>query len=330
LRRALALFLFAGLASAQAWAPQESGTTASLRGISAVSGTVAWASGSKGTWLRTTDGGATWNSATVPGAADLDVRGVRAIDAKTAFLMSSGPGEKSRIYKTADAGASWQVLQINPDPKGFWNAIAMWDPIHGIVLGDPVNGRFTIYVTSDGVNWQPQKGPPASADESVFAASNSSLFLRGLHEAWFGTGGRGGARLFHTEDGGKTWSAAKAPVRNDSASAGIFSVAFSETRGVAVGGDYMKATEGAGSAATTADGGRTWAAATVGGYRSAVAYLAARKMWIVTGPSGSDASLDGGKTWRTFDAGSYNALSFTADAGWAVGPRGAIAKLKTE
>jgi photosystem II stability/assembly factor-like uncharacterized protein len=318
------------LASAQAWVPQQSGTTASLRGISAVSGTIAWASGSKGTWLRTTDGGATWHAATVPGAADLDFRGVWAIDAKTAFLLSSGPGEKSRIYKTADGGIDWQALQINPDPKGFWDAIAMWDPMHGILVGDPVNGRFTIYATSDGVSWQPQKGPAANTEESVFAASNSSLFVRGLHDAWFGTGGRGGARVLHTEDGGKTWSAAKTPVRGDSPSAGIFSLAFSEMRGLAAGGDYMKPAEKAGSAATSADGGKTWTPAMVGGYLSAVGRLGNKKMWIATGPSGSDVSLDEGKTWRAFDTGAYNALSFTADAGWAVGPNGAIAKLKTE
>lgn len=322
--------MFAALASAQAWVRQESGTTESLRGISAVSATVAWASGSKGTWLRTTDGGATWKAATVPGAADLDFRGLWALDEKTAFLLSSGPGEKSRIYKTADAGASWQVLQINPDPKGFWDAIALWDPMHGIVIGDPVNGRFTIYVTSDGINWQPQKGPQANGGESIFAASNSPLFVRGLHDAWFGTGGRSGARVLHTEDGGKTWNAAKAPVRNDSPSAGIFSLAFSETRGIAAGGDFMKPAETGGSAAISVDGGKTWTAATMGGYRSAVAHLAAKRMWIATGPTGSDASWDEGKSWKTFDTGAYNALSFTADAGWAVGPKGAIAKLKTE
>lgn len=322
--------MWAGLGSAQAWIAQQSGTTANLRGVSAVSATVVWASGSKGTFLRTTDGGATWKAATVPGAADLDFRGVGAIDAKTAFLLSSGPGEKSRIYKTADGGANWQALQINPDPKGFWDAIAMWDPMHGIVVGDPVKGRFTIYVTSDGVNWQPQKGPPATAEEGVFAASNSSLFVRGSHEAWFGTGGPGGARVFHTEDGGKTWNATKTPLRNDSATAGIFSVAFSEMHGVAVGGDYMQAAEARASGAISGDRGKTWSVAPVNGYRSAVAYFMPKKIWIAAGPSGSDVSLDDGKTWRTFDAGAYNAMSITTDAGWAVGPNGAIAKLKTE
>ncbi|HYK58383.1 MAG TPA: hypothetical protein VEV85_03040 [Bryobacteraceae bacterium] len=329
MRRTLVLLSATAAASAQAWVPQQSGTTANLRGVSAVNAAVAWASGAKGTFLRTADSGATWKTATIPGAADLDFRGVWAIDAKTAFLLSSGPGEKSRIYKTADAGANWQALRVNPDPKGFWDAIAMWDPMHGIVVGDPVKGRFTIYLTSDGVNWQPQKGPPANAEEGVFAASNSSLFVRGLHEAWFGTGGPGGARVLHTEDGGKTWNAAKTPVRNDSASAGIFSVAFSEMHGVAVGGDYMKAAEAGRSGAISGDGGKTWSSAPVGGYRSAVAFLTPKKMWIATGLSGSDVSMDG-KTWKTFDSGAYNALSFTMDAGWAVGPNGAIAKLKIE
>jgi photosystem II stability/assembly factor-like uncharacterized protein len=327
--RSFVLLAAAGLAPAQSWIPQLSGTNAGLRGISAVSATVAWASGAGGIYLRTIDGGSTWKAATVPGAADLDFRGVRAIDAKTAFLLSSGPGEKSRIYKTADAGESWHVLQINPDPKGFWDAIAMWDPAHGIVLGDPVNGRFTIYVTSDGVNWQPAKGPPANSQEGAFAASNSALVVRGLHEAWFGTGGRGGARVVHTDDAGKTWISVKTPVHGDSDSAGIFSLSFSGAQGIAVGGDYMKTGEVAGAAALTADAGKTWTSAHASGYRSAVAYIEPLKMWIATGPSGSGVSLDAGKNWKKFDGG-YNAMSFAAGTGWAVGANGAVAKFKPE
>ena len=51
-------------------------------------------------------------------------------------------------------------------------------------------------------------------------------------------------------------------------------------------------------------------------------------MFIVTGTSGSDFSVDGGKSWKQFDSASYNAMSFVADAGWAVGPNGAIAKFQ--
>lgn len=329
----LSVFVSAA-ALAQSWIPQQSGTTVPLRGVSAVSGSVAWASGAKGTFLRTTDGGATWMAGVVTGAANLDFRSVRALDERTAFLVSSGPGELSRIYKTTDGGAGWRLLHINPDPKGFWDGIAMWDATHGIMLGDPVNGRFVIYTTSDGVSWQAQKGPQALTEEGAFAASNTSLFTRGAREAWFGTGGPGAARVFHTDDGGKTWTAAKTPMRNDSANAGIFSLAFSDPRrGIAVGGDYSKPSENRGNIALTEDGGRIWTAAAATappGFRSAVAFLDDRKMWIATGTSGSDVSLDGGKTWKQFDTASYNAMSFAGGAGWAVGPGGVIARWRPD
>ena len=48
------------------WTPQESGTTARLRSLSVVGRDVAWASGSGGTVLRTTDGGASWSRRPVP------------------------------------------------------------------------------------------------------------------------------------------------------------------------------------------------------------------------------------------------------------------------
>jgi hypothetical protein len=60
------------------WVTQTSGTSASLRGVSAVNANVVWASGAEGTWLRTIDGGAHWEASKVPGAEDLDFRGVRA------------------------------------------------------------------------------------------------------------------------------------------------------------------------------------------------------------------------------------------------------------
>jgi photosystem II stability/assembly factor-like uncharacterized protein len=308
---------------AQTWTSRDSGTVADLRGVSAASAKSVWASGSKATYLRSTDSGTTWKAAMVPGAADLDFRGVQAIDDKTAFLLSSGPGEKSRIYKTADAGANWRALQVNPDPKGFWDAIAMWDPTHGIVLGDPVNGRFVIYVTSDGVTWQPQKGPPANAQEGAFAASNSCLIVRGAHEAWFGTGGQGGARVFHSEDGGKTWSVARTPIRHDSANAGIFSLAFSDSlHGVVVGGDYMDAQSPRETLALTDDGGKTWKAVTAPfGYRSAAVYIPSVRKWVVTGPDGSNWSTDR-VAWSAFNGG-YNAMGVPV----AVGRAGAIGLL---
>ena len=329
MKRVIALFI-AGNALAQTWVPESSGSTASLRGVSAVSEKVAWASGTGGTYLKTTDGGTTWTAAKVPGAEDLDFRDLHAVDGRTVYLMSIGPGDKSRIYKTTDGGASWKLQLTNPDAKGFFDAVAFWDVNHGIMVGDPVEGHLVVMTTGDGgEHWQRRATPDALPGEGAFAASGTCLIVMGTREAWVGTGGVGAARVFHSTDGGKSWTVATTPIRNDSASAGIFSLAFSDPRhGIAVGGDYSKAADATKNIAVTVDGGRTWStpAGQPGGFRSAVAYLPESKLWVCTGTSGSDYSTDGGQTWNTFDSGNYNAISFASSkAGWAVGPRGRIA-----
>lgn len=327
----LLMLIAAGTASAQAWVPQTSNTKVDLRGISAVSPLVAWAGGAKGTFLRTTDGGTTWVPGVVPGSADADFRGVEGFSEKSAYLLSSGKGPLSRLFRTDDGGVTFDLVMINSAADGFWDGIAMWDPMHGVLLGDPVKGRFVIWTTSDGMTWTEQKGPQALKDEGAFAASNSSLFVRGAREAWFGTGGPSGARVFHSDDGGKSWTVVKTPMRHDSANAGIFSLAFSRgAHGVAVGGDFTKPAEGAGAFSITSDGGKTWSApgAGPGGYRSGVEYLADSKSWIAVGPTGSAISVDDGQSWKAFDTGAYNAMSFAGSAGWAVGPGGAIARFR--
>ncbi|HEX4594813.1 MAG TPA: hypothetical protein VH157_11090, partial [Bryobacteraceae bacterium] len=193
-----AITILANWLPAQTWVTHASGVTASLRGVSAINDRVVWASGTRGTYLQTTDGGATWRAATVPGAETLDFRDVHAVDARVAYLLASGPGDKSRIYKTADSGVHWTLQFTNPDPKGFFDALAFWDARHGIVLGDPVEGEFVILTTADaGEHWVRQHTPRALPNEGAFAASGTCLIARGLHEAWFATGGPGGARVFH-------------------------------------------------------------------------------------------------------------------------------------
>ena len=322
---------------AQSWAPQAGNTRASLRGVSAGDARTVFASGSGGTWLATTDGGVTWKAATVAGAEALDFRGIRAVDTRTVYLMSAGAGDKSRIYKTTDAGEHWTLLYTNPYPKGFFDAIAFWDAQHGMVVGDQLEDRAEILTTDDGgATWQHRSSPPALPNEGSFAASNTCVALLGRRDAWFATGGPGAARVFHSKDRGRTWTVTTTPMRNDGASAGIFSLAFRDAlHGIAVGGDYSKDKEDRQNIALTSDGGRTWTAPpgpglSPRGFRSAVAYVGYRKLWIVvTGTSGSDISNGSGRTWRLFDSGAYNAMSFaTAVDGWAVGPQGRIARFQ--
>ena len=273
--------------------------------------------------MRTKDGGATWHTSIL--AAGLDFRGVHAVNAATAWFLSSGPGDKSQVYNSA------QRLYTNPDAKGFFDAIAFWDPQRGIVLGDPVDGRFAILTTGDGGRtWTRRPAPEALPNEGAFAASNTCLIVMGKQTAWFGTGR---ARVFRSDDAGLTWAAAQTPIRNDSPSAGVFSLAFSDRQhGVAVGGDYSKPSENADNIAITSDGGATWeapAGTRPNGYRSAVAYLADRRAWIATGTTGSDISMDNGRNWKQFDTSAFNALgAVSSHAAWAVGPDGRIARLR--
>jgi photosystem II stability/assembly factor-like uncharacterized protein len=330
------LYLFAVAALGQSWVEQKSGTTASFRGVSAASATVVWASGTAGTFVRTIDGGNNWLPGKVQGAETLDFRDVQAVDSRTAYLLSIGEGEKSRIYKTTDAGASWTLQLTNPDAKGFFDQMAFWDPMHGILVGDQVDGQMVVMTTADGgKNWQKRRTLPAIPGEGAFAASGTGIVVHGKRDVWFGTGGKGAARVFYSNDGGENWSVVSTPLRNDAPSAGIFSLAFSDGKhGIAAGGDYSKAADEQQNIAITSDGGRSWinpSGTAPKGFRSAVAFLKDKKMWIAAGPSGSDISVDGGKNWRQFDSGNYNAISFVSSrAGWAVGPRGRIARFRLD
>jgi len=330
----LSLLLSAGISESQ-WITQKSNATARFRGICAVSSSVAWASGAGGTFARTTDGGASWTSAIVPDAESLDFRDVHAIDAETAYLLAIGEGEKSRIYKTTDGGKKWTLQFTNRNPKAFFDAIAFWDAQNGIAFSDPVNGRFIVIKTTDGgVTWKEipsERMPPALAGEGAFAASGTCLITEGKSNAWFATGGAAKARVFRSTDRGETWSVADTPIIAGRPAAGIFSIAFKDAKtGVVVGGDYQDEKEAVDNAAITTDGGRTWrlAPSRPAGYRSCVVYVpqTSAPTLIAVGPSGSDYSIDDGASWTSIDSTGFHAVSFTSDAGWAVGENGLIAR----
>jgi photosystem II stability/assembly factor-like uncharacterized protein len=324
--------------SAAQWTRQQGGTKARLRGLAVVNADVVWASGAQGTCVRTTDGGITWKSATVPGAADLDFRDVHAADERSAYLLSIGEGEKSRIYQTADGGNSWALRFINLDPRGFLDAIAFWDADHGIAMGDPVDGRFTILTTTDGgKNWNKspsERMPLAKKGEGAFAASGTCLVVQGDRNAWFGTGVAAISRVFRTSDRGQTWTVHDTPIAAANPSSGVFSLAFrDQNEGVAVGGDYKSPEQANRVVATTADGGRTWALPKghgPGGYRSGVAYVpgAAEPTLVAVGPTGTDLSTDGGRTWTPLGTSGFHTVGFAGpiDGGWAAGEDGLIAR----
>ena len=324
----LACFCFILPASAQ-WEQQLSGTDVQLRGVSAVSERIAWASGAKGTVLRTIDGGEHWTKVYVPGAEALDFRDIQAFDWDTAYVLSIGPGEQSRIYKTTDGGRIWQLQFTNKDPKAFYDCFAFWDSKHGIALSDSVDGKFPLVATSDGATWAAvaiKNMPAALPNEGAFAASGTCVATYGKQDVWFGTGGPA-ARVFHSSDRGLNWTVSETPIVHGTPSQGIFSIAFwSRKDGVAVGGDYKEPNKADGVAAFTHDGGKSWKLARKqpSGYRSGVdMMLQSTGAFYVVGPNGIDRGS--GESWRPLMQGNFNAVSLAPfDVGWAVGPEGTI------
>jgi photosystem II stability/assembly factor-like uncharacterized protein len=313
-RLMVALVVLAPLASIDAqWTPLTTGTRASLRGLSVVDARTVWASGTNGTVILTTDGGATWSVHTVPGAEKVDVRALHARSARVAHVAST----TGVIWRTTDGGKSWSVRYQPTDTTTFVDAIDFWDDRHGIALGDPMGGRYLILLTDDaGETWKeaPAAGrPAANQGEAAFAASGSSLIVDGTSTVWLGTGGMS-SRLHVSRDRSQSWSVVTSPMRQGERSQGFFSLTRSSAEILGVGGDYRVDTAQAGNVSRYDPAAKAWAPASAQpprGYRSGVATF--QRMAVAVGPSGSDISRDGGATWSAFDATGFHAVRATRD-----------------
>lgn len=304
---------------------QVSGTTQLLIGISPVNEQVVWASGTGGTWVRTTDGGTTWQTGRVEGADTLQFRDVHAVDANTAYLLSIGNGDQSRIYYTNDAGRSWTLQFTNTDPKAFYDCFDFWDARRGIAISDAVDGESVAIATTDGgAHWNripPASLPAALPGEGSYAASGTCLITRPGGHAW-NAAGTPMARLLHTADYGQSWTVDTIPL------SGIGSVSFRDDRhGIVLGGDPTAAT------ASTSDGGLTW---TRGGpppfgqgiYGGVFVPGARIPTVVAVGPGGLAYSRDDGVTWTVINNNIYWSVAFASPRiGWAIGAQGRITRL---
>lgn len=319
------------------WELQESTLNSSLRGLCAVDSLTAWVSGTGGQFAFTRDGGTTWIAGTVEGADSLDFRDVQAFANGTAYLMSIGPGSSSRIFKSADWGESWTLQHTNELEAGFFNGFAFWDEDNGALVGDPIDGRLYLLLTSNGgeswVELDPGTAPAVAEGEYGFAASGTNITVFGDNGLAIVSGGSQ-ARVFLTRNRGEGWSVLPTPIQAGNASSGIFSIAFrNPVNAMIVGGDYQEDERTGGNIAVSTDRGVTWMLPPEPhgvGFRSGVAWREeeAHPMWVVVGTSGSDYSLDFGRTWTRFDEESFNAVAFAGSTGWAAGPDGRVARLR--
>jgi photosystem II stability/assembly factor-like uncharacterized protein len=316
-----------------AWEQRDTPSTESLRGLDAVDRDTAWVAGDgSGVW-RTTDGGSSWQDVAPPDSEGLLFRDVEAVSRDRAVVLSIGNGDASRVYRTDDGGRTWDLSFVNDEEAAFYDCMDFFaGGRRGLVMGDPVDGKFRILATRDGGrSWRvlPDDRMPDATGEFGFAASGTCLETAGARHAWFATGGDR-ARVFHTRDAGRSWTANDTPIPATPAG-GVFSLAFRTVRhGVAVGGDFEAEDNGVDASARTRDGRRWTGGGDLAGYRSGVDWVPGRRATLVAvGPNGADLSTDGGRTWTAFgDTGFHSVVCVSRHTCWASGSGGRVARLR--
>lgn len=308
------------------------GPKVSLRGLSVVNDRIVWASGSKGAVGKSLDGGKTWDWMTVPGNEKRDFRDIEAFDAKTAIIMAVDT--PAVILKTPDGGQTWKLVYENDTPGMFLDAMEFRNTSSGIVIGDPINGRFFIAQSVDGGDtWHdvPERAlPKADSGEGCFASSGTNVRNLDPHRVCFVSGGPN-SRLFIRD------TAIDLPILKGKASTGANSIAVQDNasphggrRLIVVGGDFAKDTLQEKNCFFTNDGGKTWIAPTTPphGYRSCVEYIGGNRV-LTCGTSGVDISWDNGMNWQLITSTGYHVcrVAKKGSSVFLAGSGGRIARL---
>jgi photosystem II stability/assembly factor-like uncharacterized protein len=310
----------------------EQGTKASLRGLSVVNDRVLWVSGSNGTVGKSTDGGETWKWLVVKGFETRDFRDIEAFDATTAVIIAVDT--PAYILRTADGGANWKVVYENKTAGMFLDAMEFWNEQAGIVIGDPVNGKFFIARTFDGgAHWKELPDaykPVADSGEACFAASGTNIRILDRDEAVFVTGGLKSRAFIRNEP-------VVLPIIQGKETTGANSIAVMDynkreggTTMIVVGGDFSSDSSSFRNCYYSTNRGRTWTASKEPphGYRSCVEYLS-KKHVISCGTTGVDYSFDGGKTWKLLTKEGFHVcrIAKNGSAVFLAGSKGKIAKV---
>lgn len=318
---------------------QEVGTDALLQAISIVDENTVWLSGHKGTFVRSMDGGNTWDVFQHPTGDTLQFRDIHAFDSARVILMSAGPGDQSRIFEVR-RGIIWRQHFVMQDTSGFLDCIDFWDDQRGIAYGDAIDEYPYILLTKNGGRtWaraDSTKMPKAGKGEGGFAASGTCVTTGENGLAWVATGAGGNARILITTDYGETWEAVDSPIIKGEF-AGNASIDFVDSlRGFVTGGDLAVRDKYTDNCAFTEDGGKTWKLtkkpATLGAfYGSSTIQQGDFNYTFVCGPNGMDYTADLGQTWTKLDSANLWAVNMhPSGTGWVSGVEGKVVKVEME
>lgn len=275
MKKILLFASFLVVLSAQAqdyWTEQPTSQPAAstgMRSISIVDDNIAWLSNSCGTtgcatirrYSLTTDYGATWSTNAIDlgaAAANLEIANICGVSATTAYasVFPKAAGTVGGVWQTTNAGLTWNRMPTasynGADGASFTNLVHFWDANVGVTMGDPSDGYFEIYTTTNGgANWVRTSSAniPAPLDPLEYGLTNQYSVTG--NKIWIGTTF---GRILMSTDKGLTWTVSQSPIPdfgggiNGSESGDL---AFtSETTGILQTSDYLLF--------NTTDGGDTW------------------------------------------------------------------------
>ena len=298
----LMLFTFTNSIHAQSLKILTSGTKTSLRGLSVVSDKTIWVSGSSGTVGITLNGGASWNWMNVTGFEKRDFRDIEAFNDSTALIMAID--EPAYILKTSDAGKSWKKVYSNFEKGMFLDAMD-FNGKNGIVIGDPIKGKFFVTTTNDGgETWQDvafEDRLIADSGEACFASSGTNVRLLKNDKPIFISGGSA-SHLYNDK------TKKSLPILQGKTSTGANSIAFKNKKiFIVVGGDFNLKNDKEKNCLITYNAGKTWSAPVVSpnGYRSCIEYIK-DKSWVTCGLNGIDVSTNDGKVFKSISTESFH------------------------
>jgi len=145
-------------------------------------------------------------TATPPAGNPPDWTGLHFVSANVGWIAetktnsgTTGPGP-TFLYKTTDGGRTWQQ-QLTWDGAGPYQVRFSADGVQGLVLGQ---GGVPLFMTADGgAHWQRMALPPQATQVwlQYFLDAREGWIVSYLNEANPGIAG-----VFHTSDGGQTWT----------------------------------------------------------------------------------------------------------------------------
>ena len=289
-----------------------------------------------GVFLKTADGGQTWNETIVEqhGVANIRINGMSFPSPDTGYLVGRAQGDPSIIFKTTDGGKTWAFSRV-PEFKQAAICIYMVDAENGWMggsssiekddeEGEPGGPSDLLATTDGGKTWQSQARVPVS----IYA-------IKFLDKTTGWASGSKGA-IYRTVDGGRTWDKQKTelepgdtitlPGSEGAKMFQVYDVSFLDAEhGYAGAGG---AEEDAGRVLFTSNGGGTWAKQRMfpdSGVRD-VLFVSINEGWIVTDKGNYIYhTVDGNKTLlseqKAFEYNAQLAKLGAADAQhvWAVG-----------